>query len=111
MAQATLNGILDDDGGEACSCHFEYGDTPAMVDTTPPVAGFRTGDTFSAIILGLVPGTTYFYRAVATNSMGTSFGVVLTFTTLRTLPPPTEIPSPYGVMIGDEFISLLEVPA
>jgi len=107
MSQATLNGILTDDGGEACSCYFEYGDTLAMVDTTTPTIGLRTGDTFSATLLGLVPGTTYYYRAAATNSMGTRFGTVLTFTTLH-VTPPVEIPSPYGVMIGDEIICLME---
>ena len=107
MSEAVLNGFLTDDGGEACSCYFEYGDTLAMVDTTPPDTGLVPGDTFSATLLGLVPGTTYYFRAAATNSMGTSFGTVLSFTTLR-VTPPTEIPSPFGVMIGDEIISLLE---
>ena len=107
MSEAILNGILIDDGGLPCSCYFEYGDTPAMVDTTPPDTGLVTGDTFSATLLGLVPGTTYYFRAAATNSTGTTFGAILSFTTLR-VTPPTEIPSPFGVMIGDEIISLLE---
>ena len=110
MSQATLNGTLTDDGGEACSCYFEYGDTPAMVDTTPLVTGLRSPQSLTALLLGLLPGTTYYFRSAATNSMGTSFGAVLSFTTLR-IPVPSEIPSPFGVMIGDALISLLGAPA
>ncbi len=36
---------------------------------------------FTSSISGLTPGTTYYYRAYATNSIGTSYGSILTFTT------------------------------
>ncbi|GAI40931.1 unnamed protein product, partial [marine sediment metagenome] len=32
---STLNGALDDDGGEACNCGFEWGETIAYGNTTP----------------------------------------------------------------------------
>ncbi|MBF9140881.1 T9SS type A sorting domain-containing protein [Hymenobacter properus] len=47
---------------------------------TQAANGTGTG-TFSATIAGLTPGTNYSVRAYATNSAGTSYGAVQTFTT------------------------------
>jgi len=77
---AMLNGTLDDDGGEACDCGFEYGLTNAY-GTTTPTQSKTTGQTFSQGITGLSPNTTYHFRAIATNSAGTSYGSDKTFTT------------------------------
>jgi hypothetical protein len=38
---------------------------------------------FEMDIAGLIPGTTYYVRAYATNSIGTSYGSQVSFTTLR----------------------------
>lgn len=78
---ATLNGTLDNDGGEACDCGFEWGETIAYGNTTPTQSR-TTGQTFSQAITGLSPGVTYHFRAIATNSAGTSYGSDETFTTL-----------------------------
>ena len=40
-------------------------------------------------VLTLTPGTTYYYCALASNSLGTSFGAVLSFTTLAVAPTVT----------------------
>ena len=81
MAQATLHGYLDDDGGIACDCGFEWGPTIALGNTTPTVSCV-TGDSFSYTLTGLDPTTTYYFRAFATNPAGTSYGAILQFTTL-----------------------------
>ena len=78
---ATLNGTLDNDGGEACDCGFQWGETVAYGNTTPTQSR-TTGQTFSQAISGLTPGTTYHFRAFATNAAGTSYGADRTFTTL-----------------------------
>lgn len=76
---ATPNGLLDDDGGEACDCGFEWGlDTD--YGTITSTQSKTTGQTFSQAITGLVPNTTYHFRAIATNSAGTSYGADRTFT-------------------------------
>jgi hypothetical protein len=80
-SSATLNGNLTDDGGEACACGFQWGLTNAYGSTTPTTSQI-TGDNFSQTIMGLTLGTTYHFRAFATNSAGTSYGVDITFTTL-----------------------------
>ncbi len=77
---ATLNGTLDDDGGEACECGFEFG-LDTGYGTITATESKTTGQTFSQVIGGLVPNTTYHFRAFATNSSGTGYGADRTFTT------------------------------
>jgi len=77
---ATLHGTLDDDGGEACDCGFEYGEDTGY-GTTTATQSKTTGQTFSQAITELKPLTTYHFRAIATNSIGTSYGSDATFTT------------------------------
>ena len=77
---AILNGTLDDDGGEACDCGFEWGETIALGNTTPTQSG-TTGTAFSHGLSGLRGGRTYYFRAFATNSAGTGYGGIRSFTT------------------------------
>ena len=89
---STLNGTLDDDGGMACDCGFEWGLTVAYGNITPTQSR-TTGQTFSQILGGLVPGTTYHYRALATNGAGTSNGADRTFATPAGIPVVTTNPA------------------
>lgn len=82
--QSTLNGTLDDDGGEACDCGFEWGETIAYGNTTPTDSK-TTGQTFSQVIIGLDVNKTYHFRAFASNAAGTSYGADRTFTTQELL--------------------------
>ncbi|MBA7695183.1 hypothetical protein ES703_103805 [subsurface metagenome] len=77
---ATPNGTLDDDGGEACDCGFVWGPDTGYGVTTPTQSKTKD-ETFSQVIRGLFPETTYHFRAFATNSAGTSYGADGTFTT------------------------------
>lgn len=56
---------------------------------TKEVEGGTTTGTYSETISGLTKGSTYYYRAYATNSQGTGYGAVKNFTTLRELPNVT----------------------
>ncbi|HMF43004.1 MAG TPA: hypothetical protein VKQ32_20165, partial [Polyangia bacterium] len=49
--------------------------------TTPVTYSINTNT-----VLSLTPGTTYYYCAIASNSLGTSFGAVVSFTTLPVAP-------------------------
>ena len=85
---ATLNGIVNANG-DPTTVNFEYGLTTAYGTTVPGVPATVSGTTdtpVSASISGLVPGTTYHYRATGTNANGTTDGVDMTFTTLPVLP-------------------------
>jgi len=73
MIVATINGTLNQDGGEVCECGFEWGHDITYGLTTPTESKI-TGETFSQDIRGLFPGTVYHYRAFAINSIGTAYG-------------------------------------
>ncbi|HEY5192804.1 MAG TPA: hypothetical protein VIJ39_02885 [Solirubrobacteraceae bacterium] len=71
--------------GRATEYHFEYGPTAAYGQFAP-VPDKVVGSGFSAQEVnvhtqGLVAGTTYHYRVVAHNTLGTSYGEDKTFTT------------------------------
>jgi hypothetical protein len=71
---------------------FEFGKSSAYGDSTDPVSiGSDLFPNEAAVSIGgLTPGTTYHYRAVATNDIGTTYGPDQTFTTASA---PPERPS------------------
>ena len=80
--QATCEGAVTDDGGATVTARGVCWNT----STNPTVSNSHTTDgtgtgTFSSIMTGLTPNTTYYVRAYATNSAGTSYGEQKTFTT------------------------------
>jgi hypothetical protein len=86
---ATLNGSVNP-GNEDTTVIFEFGrdtnygitGTTVTANQSPVSAG--AGDTpVSAAITGLIPGTLYYFRVVATNSAGTTYGSDQTFTTSK----------------------------
>ena len=83
---ATLGGNVTADGGSAVA---ERGVVYSISNTTPTAAdtkvsvGSGTGS-FSQAVTGLTAGTTYYVRAYATNSTGTSYGGSQTFVTTAT---------------------------
>lgn len=88
------------DGGLACEGRFEYGKTLSFGQVTdwqlvteenPSInQGYFTAD-----VAGLDPGSTYYFRAVAANFMGTDYGhgsaAYKSFTTLPGPPPKVKI--------------------
>ena len=87
FTEATINGLLEDDGGLLCDCAFEWGLTESYGNITP-VQGKTAGEYFSQLITGLEPGTVYHFRAVASNVFGLSHGIDRAFRTLSTVAPP-----------------------
>ena len=71
--------------------YFDYGTTNCEASPAgctevpaPPGTGIGAGESDipgSVTVQGLTPGTSYFYRVLATNSLGTAAGVQRTFTT------------------------------
>ncbi len=53
---------------------------PTIEDDVVLYLGTGTGSVIDTVS-GLIPNTTYYYRGYATNSLGTSYGPVLSFTT------------------------------
>lgn len=70
---------------------FEYGTTPALGSSTAPVAigDGTTPQIVSQPVQGLISGTTYYVKLVATNGAGPTESATQTFTTrVDPLPPP-----------------------
>ncbi len=85
---ATLNGSVNANNSST-AVTFEYGTTIAygtVVTATPsPVTG-ATSTAVTYLLSGLLPNTTYYFRAVGVNIAGTTNGNGLTFTTAAVLP-------------------------
>jgi hypothetical protein len=80
-SSARLNGTLDPHG-LSTTVYFQYGTTTSYGSTTPNQ--IKTGNDYQnvfASISGLSAGTTYHFRIVATNTVGTRYGIDRTFTT------------------------------
>jgi hypothetical protein len=92
---ATLNSQITATGGsDATQYGFAYG-TSANLSTviaTSTLGSYSGTGFLEQAVSGLSPGTTYYFRSYATNSGGTSFSAIESFTT-RSYSPPTTIPS------------------
>jgi hypothetical protein len=73
---ATSGGVVTSDGGANITARgvvWSTSQNPTIELSTKTVEGTGTGS-FTSSITGLLPNTTYYVRAYATNSVGTSYG-------------------------------------
>lgn len=95
---AKLNGLISYDGSlEITDRGFYYGLTPDALDNQ--VESSSTEMNFSATIDSLDINTTYYYKAYATNSDGTYYGSVMSFTTAT-------VGDPTGTLNGYDWVDL-----
>ena len=96
---ATLNGNVTAAGTSAVSARgFVYSTQNVTLEIGSPgvttlAAGSGVG-TFNAQATGLTPGTLHYFRAYASNQTGTSYGPILSFTTLKA--EPAQHPSSFA---------------
>ena len=80
---ATSGGTITGNGGAAISasgiCWSKTNNTPTLADST--ITGTTASGSFTSVLNNLEDNTTYYVRAFATNSAGTGYGDVVTFTT------------------------------
>ena len=80
---ATSGGAITGDGGAAITasgiCWSKTNNTPTLSDSK--TAGTTASGSFTSVMNNLQENTTYYVRAFATNSVGTGYGNVVTFTT------------------------------
>ena len=94
QTSAKLRATVDPEGEMVSDCHFEYGLTEfygtSALCTSSPGAG-ESPVAMSTVVEGLSESTTYHFRIVATNPLGTSYGADQSFTTLAPGLQPTVI--------------------
>jgi hypothetical protein len=83
QTSVTAGGEVTDDGGADVT---ERGVCYSRTDANPTIADSKTTDgagtgAFESKVTGLLNNTTYYVRAYATNSVGTSYGAVIEFKT------------------------------
>lgn len=86
--EARLSALVDPEG-KPTSYHFDYGTTASYGSSTPESASVGSDSSDHAAVKtigGLLPGTTYHFRVVATNADGVDHGAD---TILTTYPTPT----------------------
>ncbi|KIO78613.1 hypothetical protein TH53_02325 [Pedobacter lusitanus] len=82
-------GNVTDDGGMPVVTRgivWSLTSSPTIALPTKIINGTAGTGTFNNVFAGLIPGTTYYIRAFATNSVGTAYGNELTFTTSAIVP-------------------------
>jgi hypothetical protein len=94
---ARMNGKVDPHS-RPTTYHFDFGRTSAYGFRTTDTAAGRgeSGVSAAATISALRPGTTYHFRLVATNDVGTTYGADRTFTTTGTAAPDDPGSTPGG---------------
>lgn len=81
---AVSGGIITSDGGANITDRgvvWSTSQNPTIALTTKTIDGAGTGS-FTSLISNLISNTTYYVKAYATNSVGTSYGNEITFTTV-----------------------------
>ncbi|MDP3297216.1 MAG: fibronectin type III domain-containing protein, partial [Thermodesulfovibrionia bacterium] len=85
---ATLNATVNPNGS-AATVYFEWGTTTSYGNSTPSqsIGSGTSNVNVASNLTGLSPNTTYYYRVIATNAGGTSYGYNMSFTTKNIIPP------------------------
>lgn len=79
---ARVNGLVFINGGVNTTGWFEWGTTSSLGNTTQSKnVGSAVTLAFAEDLVGLVNGSTYYYRAVVQNQYGTHKGDIMSFTT------------------------------
>lgn len=98
---ATLNGLIVLDQGAPCVSRFEYGGLPSYGEETPWISGYVTGDPFLDNIVGLSPGQSFHFRAVARNKYGVGYGQDMVFTTRESRGPMSGISMELALLLKE----------
>ena len=103
---ATLNATVNNNNAASTTVTFEYGTTTSYGSTiTASSVTGNTNTSVSAAITGLAANTLYHYRVKAVNSVGTTYGSDLTFTTTGSI----VYCASKGTSFADEWIAKVQL--
>ncbi|MBK8038025.1 MAG: choice-of-anchor D domain-containing protein [Verrucomicrobiaceae bacterium] len=87
---------------------FRYGTSPVLADgvLTPPVTVTTVNQEVSESIGGLLPSTTYYFRAEATSAAGTVNGSILSYTTDAAPDIVIEVPPGTSLVSGVSTVDI-----
>ncbi|WP_312766082.1 pectinesterase family protein [Epilithonimonas sp.] len=102
---ATTGGTISSNGGGAIS---ESG-VAWSTNQNPTTADSKTAEnvpsgSYVSALTGLLPNTTYYVRAYATNTAGTSYGSQVSFTTLASIVVPTVTTTSQSQVTNKSFV-------
>ncbi len=108
---ATLTASVNPNGEAVSDCHFEYGTTSSYGTSVPCASSPGSGSTpvsVHAPIEALAAHTTYYFRILATNDLGTSYGAAESLTTgAAPLAGETDAPPPPPSSLGSGLSGVL----
>ncbi|OGZ05050.1 MAG: hypothetical protein A2942_03535 [Candidatus Lloydbacteria bacterium RIFCSPLOWO2_01_FULL_50_20] len=81
---ATIRGYVSPHGNSETKTWFEWGTTATMENRTPETGSWGESSLVTAKLTNLMPGTLYYFRAVAENAHGRSYGIRQVFLTTGT---------------------------
>lgn len=87
---AVVDGYYTANGCDAYT-HFDYGTSTSFGNQTGEVNKGNNSGSMAQSLSGLSPNTTYYYRAVARNCVGTNYGSTRSFTTSQATTNDTTI--------------------
>ncbi|MEK7538749.1 MAG: fibronectin type III domain-containing protein [Patescibacteria group bacterium] len=91
---ARLNSLVFSTGNYPSNAWFEWGTNTALGNKTQTVnVGSLPSVRHTDVITGLVPSVTYYYRAVAENPYGKSYGSIYSFVVNQTINTPPQTPT------------------
>lgn len=102
---AVSGGTISSNGGGAVTASGVVWST----NQDPTTSDFNTSENatsgvYTSTLSGLTAGTTYYVRAYATNSAGTSYGSQLSFTTLNNIVAPTVSTTSQSQVTNKSFV-------
>ncbi|MFP4488956.1 MAG: fibrobacter succinogenes major paralogous domain-containing protein, partial [Bacteroidales bacterium] len=103
--KAVSGGIITDNGGDMITARgicWSTQENPDIETNTGFTEDGTGAGTFTSGITGLDPATTYYVRAYATNSVGTSYGNQVSFTTYYSTVSDMDENEYFTVKIGDQ---------
>jgi pectinesterase len=102
---AVTGGNISSNGGGAINASgvvYSTNENPTIADSK--TTENATSGSYISNLSGLLPGTTYYVKAYATNSAGTSYGSQVSFTTLANIVAPTVTTTSQSQVTNKSFV-------